>query len=173
MGPTQGGTRTEVRPARPNDVTMLSKFFVEAWREAGPGAMGFSGATDEAIEEISSPEFLTRRLASPTTYIVVAQEEREIVGFASVRLLREGDSELSGIVVLERARGRGVGTKLLRKAMDGARKRRSLRILAKTEIENRRASAFYKKAGFTESGRAVEKVGRSRVAVLVLVKKLR
>ena len=163
----------EVRPARLNDVPMLSAFFREAWREAGPAAMGFSGATDQAIEEISSPEFLGRRLASPATYMVVAQEERALVGFASVRLLKDRDSELSGIVVLERARGKGVGTRLLRKAIDGARKRGSLWMSVRTEVANARAVAFYKKSGFTESGKAVEKVGRARVPVLVLVKKLR
>jgi ribosomal protein S18 acetylase RimI-like enzyme len=169
----QAGARAEVRPARQNDVTPLSAFFLEAWREAGPGAMGFSGATDEAIKEIASPEFLRRRLASHATMMFVAEEAKVIVGFASVKLMRDREAELSGIVVLERATGRGIGSRLLRKAADGARKRGFVWLFAKTEVANAGAIGFYKKAGFTESRKAVEKVGRAKVPVQVLVRKLR
>jgi len=135
--------------------------------------MGFTGATDAAIKEISSPEFLKRRLASPNTQIVVAEEERKLIGFASVRLTEGREAELVGIVVLERAAGRGVGTRLLRKAADGARRRGCLRMSVKTEAANARAIAFYKKVGFTETGRSTEKLGGARVSVQVLAKRLR
>jgi ribosomal protein S18 acetylase RimI-like enzyme len=170
---TQPSVRTEVRPARPNDVAKLSEFFVEAWREAGPGAMGFTGATDAAIKEVSSPEFLKRRLASPNAQIVVAEEERKVVGFASVRLMEGLEAELTGIVVLGRASGRGVGTRLLRKAAEGARRRGCARMSVTTEAANAKAIGFYKKAGFTESRKSMEKRGSTRVAVQVLVRKLR
>jgi len=111
--------------------------------------MGFSGATDEAIREIASPEFLEKRLASPNARLIVAEEAREVVGFASIRFARE--AELSGLVVLQKAAGRGIGTRLLRKAVDAARKRGFYRLSVKTETANARAIGFYKKAGFTES----------------------
>jgi ribosomal protein S18 acetylase RimI-like enzyme len=154
-----------------NDIPRLSSFFLKAWDEAGPGAMGFSGATDEAISAIASPDFLEKRLMSPNTRMVVAEETKEVIGFASLRLGKE--AELSGIVVLQKATGRGIGTRLLRKALDVARKRGYHRLSVKTEASNARAIGFYKKAGFTESHRTNEGVGRDRVPVQVLVKQLR
>jgi ribosomal protein S18 acetylase RimI-like enzyme len=162
-----------IRPARPNDVSKLSAFFVEAWREAGPGALGFAGATDQAIREIASEEFLKKRLATPTIQMMVAEEDRKIIGFSSVRRVEARNAELSGIVVLESATGRGVGSRLLRKALDAARRRGIGSVLVKTEVTNERAISFYRKAGFTESGKAVERVGGVRVALRFMVKRLR
>ncbi len=170
------GERTpplSIRPARANDVSKLSSFFAEAWKEAGPGALGFAGATDEAIKEIASEEFLKRRLATPTIQMTVAEEGRRIIGFSSVRRLEGREAELSAIVVLESATGRGVGSRLLRKALDGARKRGYLSVLVKTEVANERAISFYRKSGFTESGKAVERVGGTRVALRYMAKRLR
>jgi ribosomal protein S18 acetylase RimI-like enzyme len=161
-----------VRPARLNDVRKLSAFMTKAWREAGPGAMGFAGAAEEAIGEIASEEFLTRRLTSPNVQIVVAETGNEVVGFSSVRRLEAGKAELSGIVVLESAAGKGIGTRLLRKSMEGAKRRGYRTAIVKTETVNDRAIDFYKKAGFVESGKEVEKVGRTKVALQVLVKRL-
>ena len=162
-----------IRPPRQNDVSKLSAFFVEAWKEAGPGALGFSGATNEAISEIASEEFLRKRLATPTIQMMVAEEGRRIIGFSSVRRVDAREAELSAIVVLESATGKGVGSRLLRKALDAARKRGFNSVSVKTEMTNERAISFYRKAGFTESGKAVERVGGTRVALRFLVKRLR
>lgn len=162
-----------VRPARPNDVSKLSAFLIEAWKEAGPGALGFAGATDEAITEIADEEFLRRRLATPTIQMTIAEEGRRIIGFSSMRRAEPRVAELAGLVVLGAATGRGVGSRLLRKALDGARKRGFSSVLVKTEVTNERAINFYKKAGFTESGKAIERVGGNKVALRYLVKRLR
>ena len=162
-----------IRPARANDVSRLSTFFVEAWKEAGPGALGFAGATDGAIGEIASEEFLTKRLATPTIQTTVAEEGRRIIGFSSVRRVESREAELTSIVVLESAAGRGVGSRLLRKALDTARKRGFNSVLVKTEVANERAISFYRKSGFTDSGKAVERVGGTKVALRFMVKRLR
>ena len=161
-----------IRPARPNDVSKLSVFFVEAWKEAGPGALGYAGATDEAIGEIASENFLKKRLATPTIQMTVAEEGRRIIGLSSVKRVGARDAELSGIVVLESATGRGVGSRLLRKALDAARKRGFSSVFVKTEVNNERAINFYKKAGFTESGKTLERVGGTKVALRMMVKRL-
>jgi ribosomal protein S18 acetylase RimI-like enzyme len=162
-----------IRPARPNDVAKLSIFFVEAWKEVGPGALGFAGATDEAIKGIASEEFLKKRLATHTIQMMVAEEERRIVGLSSMRKVEAREAELYSIVVLESATGKGVGTRLLRKALDGARKRGFYSVRVKTEVANERAINFYRKAGFTESGKAVERVGGTSMALRFMVKRLR
>jgi len=162
-----------VRPARPNDISKLSVFFLEAWKESGPGALGFAGATDEAITEIASKEFLRKRLATPTIQMMVAEEGRRIIGFSSARRVGAREAELSGIVVLESVAGRGVGSALLRKALDAARRRGITSVLVKTEAANERAISFYRKAGFTESGKAVGRVGGTSVALRFMEKRLR
>ncbi|MGD1054680.1 MAG: GNAT family N-acetyltransferase [Nitrososphaerales archaeon] len=161
-----------VRPARPDDVPRLSTFVIQAWKEAGPDALGFTGATDEAIKEIASEEFLEKMLSSPRILMVVAEEDGKIIGFSSVRRVKEREAELSGIIVLESATGRGVGTKLLRKAVGAAKRRGYFSMLVKTEVANERAIRFYRRAGFTESGKVVEKVGRTKVALRLMVKRL-
>jgi ribosomal protein S18 acetylase RimI-like enzyme len=162
--------KSVVRPARPSDVKGLSAFFVRAWKEAGPGALGFTGANGEAIREIASIDFLAERLRSPTTQLFVAEEDAGIVGFASLRT-RNGECELSGIVVLESAAGRGVGTRLLRKATDTAKRRGFGSVLLKTEMANARAISFYKRNGFTQTGKRTEKVGGVCVPLLILTKR--
>ena len=144
-----------------------------AWRESGPGALGFAGAKDDAMGEISSEVFWLSRLRSQRVHIVVAEEGSEIVGFASTRESLEGELELSGVVVLEGRTGMGIGTRLLRKALEGARKRGYPAVTVKTEKKNERAIGFYKKVGFVESHRKVERLGTAKVEVQVLKKRLR
>lgn len=164
---------TRVRPARINDARPLGAFFIQSWKESGPGALGFAGATDEAIKEIASEAFLVKRLSSPNTKIVVAEREGRILGFASVRSTGEREAELSGIVVLEGEAGKGLGTRLIRKAFDAAVKLGFRILTVKTEAVNARAIGFYEKNGFTRTSRTTEKIGRTRVPIQVLEKRLR
>ena len=169
----EAAVRSEVRAARRADARALGDFFIRAWKEAGPGALGFTGATDEAIREISSERFLAQRLASPNVRILIAVEEGQVVGFASLRAEGVGSAELSGIVVLESSSGRGVGTRLIRKSLALAGRMGFRTVSVRTEVNNGRAIGFYKKNGFTETGRTAEKVGRTRVSLQVLRKTLR
>ena len=162
-----------VRPARRNDAGPLGAFFTQSWKEAGPGSLGFTGANESAIREIASEEFLTKRLSSPSTKIVIAEREGRILGFASIRGVNQWEAELSGIVVLESESGRGFGTRLVRKACDAAVKLGCTRLTVKTEVVNARAIGFYRKNGFVEVRRRTEKVGRTMVPVVVLVRRLR
>ena len=162
-----------VRPARKNDAGPLGAFFVQSWREAGPGALGFTGANENAVREIASIEFLSKRLSSPITRIVVAERAGTVLGFASVRKTGQGQAELSGIVVLRSEAGRGLGTRLLRKACDAAVRLGCARMAVKTETFNARAIGFYKRNGFLEVKKTTEKIGRAMVPLLVLERKLR
>jgi N-acetylglutamate synthase-like GNAT family acetyltransferase len=164
--------RIEVRQARRNDASKLAAFFIQAWNEAGPNALGFAGATDEAINAIATEAFLSKRLTSPVTQIVVAETERRFVGFASLRKTEAREAELSGIVVLESETGTGIGSRLLKKSVDLARRRGIRTLVVKTETANLRALSFYKKAGFTESNKLMGKVGGTKVLLQLLQKRL-
>ncbi len=175
MSPVAGkADRPEVvvRPARKNDATALGAFFIRAWKEAGPGALGFTGATEDSIKAISSTEFLIRRLASPNVRVIIAEREKDILGFASTRALGKREGELSGVVVLESSAGMGLGSKLVSKACDAAAKMGLDHLRVKTEAPNAKAINFYKKNKFTESRRTTEKVGRTKTTLVVLQKRL-
>ncbi len=162
-----------MRPARLNDAAPLGAFLVQSWKEVGPEALGFTGATDEAIKEIASEDFLRRRLSSARNRIVVAEAEGRILGFASVRRLEEGKGELSGIAVLKSELGGGLAAGLLRKAFEAAAKLGVNVLIVKTEVLDEKAIRFYEENGFTRSARTVEKVGREKLSLQVLEKRLR
>ena len=164
--------RVAVRAAKVTDAKTLGEFFKRAWNEAGPGALGFTGATEGAIKEISSEKFLAARLASPNVKMLVATEGGEVMGFASLRAEGARSAELSGIVVLQAASGRGVGARLIRKSFAMAKRLWFRTISVRTEFFNKRAIGFYKKNGFTESGRTTEKVGRTMAQLQILQKVL-
>jgi len=170
---TAARLRVVVRAAKQTDAKSLGAFFLRAWREAGPGALGFTGATDEAIKEISSEKFLMGRLASPNVRMLIAVTDGAVVGFASLRAEGPQSAELSGIVVLQTLSGLGIGTRLIRKSLALAGRLGCRTVSVRTEALNRRAIGFYKKNGFTESGKATEKVGRARVELQVLQKIVR
>lgn len=124
-------------------------------------------------QEIASEEFLNGLLANPIIQVTFAEDSERVVGFCSVRKTREREVELSGIIVLNSTRGKGIGTRLLRKVIESAKRRGSTLMLVKTEVVNERALGFYRKEGFVESGKTVEKIGRTKVALGVMAKKLR
>lgn len=164
---------SKVRIAKKADVSALAAFFMQAWKEAGPGSLGFTGATDEAVQEIASREFLTSRLSSPKVRIIVAESENRILGFASLATAGHDEAELSGIVVLRSTSGKGIGTRLLQKACRVAANLGFRRLSVKTEVFNNRAIRFYKENGFVQTRKTVQKVGKAMVPIQVLEKYLR
>jgi ribosomal protein S18 acetylase RimI-like enzyme len=160
------------RSATTDDTANLREFIITAWKEAGPGALGFTGATDKVMHEITSESFIRTLLANPETHLFIAESEGGIIGFSSLKPVGPDEAELSGLIVLERARGRGIGTGLLEKAMDVAMEEGFRRVEVKTEALNLQAIAFYKIQGFHEKGRVKENVEGTEVDLMVLEKNL-
>jgi L-amino acid N-acyltransferase YncA len=154
------------------DVERLEVFFREAWEETGPGGLGFTGTTEETINEIASKQFLLKRLANADVQMYIVEEAGRVMGFASTRRINEYSIELSGIIVLESATGKGLGTNLAQKALSAAREAGYRKAVVKTETFNARAIRFYKKIGFAEVGTAKENVEGTPVEVTILEKQL-
>ena len=152
------------------DVEKLGGFLQDAWREAGPGALGFTGATEETIREISAPEFLRGRLTNPDVALYITEDAGRVVGFAATRRIDETALELSGLIVLQTATGKGVGTGLVRKAESVARQAGYRRLIVKTEADNQPAIQFYKKLGLRETGTEQEQVEGTKATVAILEK---
>ncbi len=160
-----------VREAAEADIPAISALFVEMWREAGPDAPGFAGATEEVIAEIAQPEAIRARIGGPERRMFLAHTADSLAGFAATRVVDEAEVELAGIVVLARMHGRGIGRPLVAAAVEAAVDQGYRRMTVSTERSNERAIGFYEACGFrfvrhstaTVEGTAVELVvlGRS------------
>lgn len=102
-------------------------------------------------------EEVRRRLVEmedPNQYAVYVAEIRaeEIVGWIGVYLFRsvelERYAEISGLVVSEEARSRGVGKGLLEAAEEWARRTGCAVISVRSNVKRERAHGFYEKNGY-------------------------
>jgi len=152
------------------DAERIGVFLHEAWREAGPGGLGFTGATEETINEVASEEFLRKRLTNPDVQMYIIEDAKRVLGLAVTRRIDAGSVELSGMMVLESVTGRGLGTTLVKKVLNEAHKAGFHKVVVKTEVINRRAIQFYKKMGLKEVGRGRERVEETRVDIVILEK---
>lgn len=149
------------RLAGKTDVEAIGAFIIEAWGQAGPGALGWTGATDGNIREIASREFLETLLERADARVFLALAGDRVVGFASTERVDEEVVELSGIIVLEELKGRGVGGSLLEAAAEVAGEDGYAEMTVRTEPYNERAIAFYTAKGFKpESTRVIIVEGR-------------
>ena len=150
------------------DVKAIREFFLEAWRQAGPQALGWAGATESNIQEISSEGFISSLLSKTGTKVLVFSQDGRIVGIAVNRKMDESTVELAGIIVQREATGKGIGTALLKSAIASAKELGFLSMHVKTETNNQNAISFYRKNGFTELGTGEEDVDGKTVKVMNL-----
>lgn len=138
----------EVLLASRDHIPALGTFLLKAWEEAGPAALGWTGATDETIREIASEASLGNLLSRSDSAVLVAVEDGEVVGFAVTRRMNDGSLELAGIIVLESRTGQGIGSALMARAKEAAREAGFPRMVVRTESVNERAISFYRRHGY-------------------------
>ena len=141
---------------------------MDAWKRAGPGALGWTGATEYTIQEIASEKYLKRLVSNPKMKFLVSEENGEITGFAVNRAKDNSTMELAGIIVRDDLLSKGVGSLLLSRCVEFAREAGFVSMTVKTEMSNERAINFYMKKGFVRVGGIVETVETSRVELAVL-----
>lgn len=153
------GSDTTVREAEDGDVAAFAQFFTTAWRQAGPDALGFTGATDEVIAELTTPDAVRERIGGPERRMFLAWHRERVVGFSATRRIDDATVELAGIIVLPSFAGMGIGTTLVEAALQRAREDRYRSMIVRTETSNHPARAFYERRGFAVTATDVEKVG--------------
>lgn len=128
-----------VRPAAAGDVEAILASEQAAFADAWSRALVDEGA---------------RGLLPTVTYLVAADSERgeRLLGHAVLSVVHE-DAELQRIAVADDVRRQGVGTLLLDACVATARERGAERVLLEVRADNRGATAFYARAGFTEIAR--------------------
>jgi len=161
--------RIRIQEATRDKIPALQDFLLQAWREAGPGALGWTGATDEHISEITSDAFLSSLLERSEVTLFLALTENQVVGFASNTKVSPNLVELSGIIVLEGIRGQGVGTLLLQSAICSARKKGYSDMTVKTETTNDRALRFYTNHHFKPKRTTRSDIHGTRTPVIELI----
>ena len=160
----------KVRTVEPNpdQIRALGKFVRDAWKRAGPQALGWTGATEDTIHEISSEEYLMGLVSDSKLKFFVSEENGEITGFAANRVQDASTIELAGIIVRDDLLGKGIGSLLISKCIDSAEDAGFARIVVKTEASNGRAISFYLKKGFVRLGNVIETVDNSKVDLAML-----
>ena len=161
-----------IRQATEEDGYAFAEFLGAAWREAGPDAPGFTGASEETIAEITTPEAFRGNISGPERRMFLAWEEDRVVGFSATRGMDQSSVELSGIIVFRSRAGRGIGSTLVESAMAAARGDGHREMIVKTETTNHRAKAFYENQGFRTVGVETEDVDDVPVEVWVLSRPL-
>lgn len=151
-----------------SDIPLLRSFFMEEWRLAGSSALGWTGATDENIAEVSSESFLLGLIGNLDLKVFICKIGKEVVGFCAIRTVERKSLELAGIIVREDQTGKGIGNSLIRIAKKEAVKSGFTTMLVKTEPINERALSFYRSVGFVEQERAIEKLNGIEVSLTVL-----
>lgn len=112
----------------------------------------------EALDSFS-PDNMSKIIEKSDTFIIVAEVEGHLVGFAQVAMGTAHDlishpntSELQRLYVQERFTGRGVGYKLLKEAERYACLGGASLLWATVWIGNNRALTFYPRQGYQHLG---------------------
>jgi ribosomal protein S18 acetylase RimI-like enzyme len=161
-----------VREASEVDVDAFAEFFVAAWRQSGPDAPGFVGATDEVIAELTTRDAVRERIGGPDRRMFLAWADDCVVGFPATKRINVDTVELAGIIVLPSYAGRGVGTELVDEALLGMRGDLYRSMIVRTETTNDLARAFYEARGFLLERVTVENVDDISVDVWELSRDL-
>jgi aminoglycoside 6'-N-acetyltransferase I len=142
-----------VRPASPGDRDAVAELCHALWPES---------PAEEHARELESKLAWNPLSTLPLT-IFVAEDEREIIGFAEVGLRSHADGcdpvrpvgFLEGWFVAESYRRRGVGTALLRAAEQWARDQGCTEMASDTWIDNELSQRAHEALGFEVVDRCV------------------
>jgi len=144
------GRRWTLRPARPTDAGPLSRLFA-AVRAEGRWLVTLPSAVSGPSEAF----FIGEMIRSGDGLVLVAEADGEVVGNVLVSLDRSVASDHIGtlsICVAAEWRDVGIGSTLVKAALDWARQRGLAKVALGVFPDNERAIAVYERAGFVREG---------------------
>jgi GNAT superfamily N-acetyltransferase len=102
--------------------------------------------------------FLVSRIDTPESCVYVADDNGVVVGYVFAALepmswmeLRKAGGVIHDVLVLESARGGGVGTKLMQTALAWLREHGAGQIILMTAAKNATAHALFRRLGFRDT----------------------
>ncbi len=109
-------------------------------------------AAEVPFDRAGRGERIRDDLRHPDTFAAfVAEDDGIVVGSIGLRLAPYGVVEL-GMALLDRYRGRGIGTRLMERGVAWAREAGAHKIALEVWPHNERAIRLYQKVGFREEG---------------------
>jgi GNAT superfamily N-acetyltransferase len=144
-----------LRPAQPDDVTAVGHLHYRSRCSAYRDIVPESALTAVPADAIAGWWVERWSYERDTHLLTVAETDGTLAGFTYVGPDEDGDpapGELYAIHVDDRYHGRGVGTALIRDALDTMRRRRYLRGTLWVITANQRARRFYERGGWQPDG---------------------
>ena len=141
----------DVRQARTGDAAAIAEVHTRVWQHAYEDIFG---AERLAAIDVSARAEGWRRSLERDEPAFVAEEDRRVIGFASVGASRDpdADAELYAIYVLPEAWGGGTGAALLRAGAEALRDAGYREAILWVLEDNPRARRFYEREGWTLDG---------------------
>lgn len=150
-----------IRPYQPEDLERIRQITVESFEPV---------SIDRNIETefgfVAGKDWKERKARDVTTDcevqpdgVFVAEEEGRVVGYITTRLDRfTGIGRIPNLAVDERYRGYGLGSDLIRHALDWMREQGMAMAKIETLAQNERGQALYPRFGFREVARQIHYV---------------
>ena len=139
------------RPARADDASGIACVHVESWRTTYRGMLPARYLAAMDVRDYEDRWDRTLRDPYQRSSVFVVEEEGRLVGFASCGRERDGDpryeGELYAIYLLDEARGRGHGRRLVRAAADEVAARHMTSMVVWVLRANAHARGFYERLG--------------------------
>ena len=143
---------TSVRKGAERDLERIAAIKVRTWSDTY-GPLIEPEVLRPFLDQAAQQAYLREKTRSANTILLVAEDEREVVGFALTFLDHGPDPWLESLHVHPDAQSRGIGTLLMRATASELR-RRGRHSLQLGVIEgNTAAERFYERLGAVDAGR--------------------
>jgi ribosomal protein S18 acetylase RimI-like enzyme len=150
------GHSVEIRLMRPADVPAAAAIAVAAWRATYRGLIA-DGLIDAQTEDAHAAALGALLPSEPPAVLLVGEDGGAVAGFAVAAASRDdeappGEGELWGIYVDPGRQGSGIGSALMRAALDHLRAHGFSEAILWMLEGNRLADAFYRARGWVPDG---------------------
>jgi ribosomal protein S18 acetylase RimI-like enzyme len=151
-----------IRPYRPEDLPRLREITIESFPEVSidrniEQQFGLFGAHDWRDRKAKS---IDRDCETNPAGVFVWEEDADILGYVTTRLDRySGIGSIPNLAVEAESRSRGIGTALIRFAMDYLADQGMVMCRIETLEQNQRGQELYPKFGFREVARQIHYAG--------------
>ena len=163
-----------IRPAAPPDAAALAELAERTFRDAF-GAMNTPENVALHCATHYGEPFQTREILDPSVSTLVCEQEGQLIGYVQLRwgappvtFAALKPLEIQRLYVDRRWHGSGVAQSLMAAAFELAERGAADQIWLGVWEHNPRATAFYRKCGFTEIGQQVFLLGNDAQRDLVM-----
>ncbi|NEQ53743.1 MAG: GNAT family N-acetyltransferase [Leptolyngbya sp. SIO3F4] len=166
---------TTIRQAQPNDAEAVAHLAEQTFRDTFTLDNNLTDMDLHCTKHFGT-EIQRQEILDTNSVTILAEEEKQLIGFAQVRLhspkecvSADRPSELRRLYVSKEWYGRGIAHKIMSQILSTAAQARADYIWLGVWEHNPRAMAFYRKYGFKVVGEHVFQFGKEQQRDLVMV----